>query len=229
MKNLWIVALLAISISSVQAQETQTRNIGTFSGVKVAEGIDVYLKKGDKESAKVEVTGTKPENVITEISGSYLKIEMKDGQFGGRVKINVKVYVTYVNIDKLSASSGGNIFADAAIKSRTLDIHASSAGSIEAVIDATSVSAGASSGGQIDLKGKTLELNADASSGGQVNAYDLEADAVDAEASSGGSLKVNAKESIDAQASSGGNVRYHGNPSKQMTNSSSGGSVKKSN
>jgi hypothetical protein len=229
MKNLWIVALIAISVLSAKAQETQTRNLGTFSGVKVAEGIDVYLKKGDKESAKVEVTGTRLDNVITEISGSYLKIEMKDGAHGGRGKINVKVYVTYVNIDKLSASSGGNIFADAAIKARNLDIHASSAGSIEILIDATAVSAGASSGGQIDLQGKTLELNADASSGGQVNAYDLEADQVDAEASSGGSLKINVKESLDARASSGGNIRYHGSPNKQTTNSSSGGSVKKSN
>lgn len=229
MKNLWLAALLAISTLSAHAQETQTRALGSFSGVKVAEGIDVYIKKGDKESARVEVTGTKPENVVTEISGSYLKVEMKDGTYGGRIKINVKVYVIYVNIDKLSASSGGNIFADAAIKSRNLDLHASSAGTIEILVDATTVSAAASSAGQIDLQGKTSQLEADASSGGQVNAYDLEAESVEAEASSGGSLKVNAKESIDAQASSGGAIRYHGNPSKQMTNSSSGGSVKKSN
>ncbi|RAV99602.1 head GIN domain-containing protein [Pseudochryseolinea flava] len=229
MKNLWLVALLVMVTLPAMAQETQTRTLGSFSGVKVSEGIDVYLKKGDKESARVEVTGTKPENVITEISGSYLKVEMKDGTHGMRAKLSVKVYVTYVTIDKLSASSGGNIFADAVIKSRNLDLHASSGGSIEISVDATTVSAGASSAGQIDLQGHTTELQADASSGGQVNAYDLEAESVEAEASSGGSLKVNAKESIDAQASSGGTIRYHGNPSKQMTNSSSGGSVKKSN
>jgi Putative auto-transporter adhesin, head GIN domain len=229
MKNLWIVVLFAISVLSTQAQETQTRSLGTFTGVKVAEGIDVYLKKGDKESAKVETIGTKLENVITEVSGSYLKIEMREGTWGVKGKVNVKVYVTYVNIDKLSVSSGGNIFADAAIKAKSLDIHASSAGAIEAVVDATKTSASASSGGQIDLQGKATQFEADASSGGQVNAYDLESDHVDAQASSGGSLKVNAKESLNAQASSGGSVRYHGNPNKQMTNSSSGGSVKKSN
>jgi len=34
---------------------------------------------------------------------------------------------------------------------------------------------------------------------------------------------------LDGHASSGGSVRYRGNPSKAITDSSSGGSVKKSN
>lgn len=208
------------------AQETETRNVGAFTGVKAAEGIDVYLKKGDKESVRVEVTGTDPSNIITEISGSYLKIHMKDGRYRS---VDAKVYVTYVQLDKLSASSAGSIYSDGPLKANSMEISASSAGSIEVSIDAISAEVSASSAGDVELKGNAGSISVDASSAGEIDAYDLEAERVEAEASSGGSVKVNVTQNLNAHASSGGSIRYRGNPDKSITNSSSGGSVKKSN
>ena len=82
---------------------------------------------------------------------------------------------------------------------------------------------------KLSCKVKPNRLNIDASSAGQIDAYDLEAQKVTAEASSAGSLKINVINELVARASSGGNIRYHGNPDKFITDSSSGGSVKKSN
>jgi hypothetical protein len=225
MKNLLVLLLVAFAVP-VLAQETQQRNVESFSGVKVAEGIDVYLKKGDKESVRVEVTGTKAENIITEVSGSYLKVHMASGNFRGRIQ--AKVYVTYVSIDKLSASSAGNIFGEDIIRGKEMEIQCSSAGNIEVSLDFESVEVSASSAGQVELQGKARTLEADASSAAQIDAYDLQAEQVDAEASSGASMKVNVQSSLSANASSGGSIRYRGNPGKSITNSSSGGSVKKS-
>lgn len=228
MKNLLLItSLLVIVVEAAWSQDSETRSIGAFSGVKVTEGIDVYLKRGDKESVRVEVTGTKLENIVTEVSGSYLKVHMREGGYRG--KINAKVYVTYVKVDKLSASSAGSIFSEGAIEAEDVEISASSAGSIEIALAARSVEASASSAGEIELQGKTKSLQIDASSAGQIDAYDLEAQMVSAEASSAGSLKLSVVDELKAHASSGGNIRYHGNPNKSITDSSSGGSVKKSN
>lgn len=228
MKNLLLITSFIIVTSGVAwAQESETRNIGSFSGVKVTEGIDVYLEKGDKERVRVEVTGTRLDNIITEVSGSYLKVHMRDGGYKGRV--SAKVYVTYVKVDKLSASSAGTIFSEGTIEADDMEVSASSAASIEINLSARSVNASASSAGQIELQGKTTTLDIDASSAGQIDAYDLEANRVSAEASSAGALKINVIENLRAHASSGGSIRYHGNPNKSVTNSSSGGSVKKSN
>ena len=224
-KILSIVVALLVSTSGF-AQETQTRNIGQFTGVKVAEGIDVYLIKGDKESAKVEVYGTSIQNVITEVSGSYLKVHMRDGNYKGRIE--AKVYVTYTKLDKLSASSAGNIYSQGVIKTSSLEVGSSSAGTIEIEVDAGEVEISASSAGEIEIKGTAKSLNADASSAGEIDAYDLEVESVVVDASSAGSIKVNVKDALSANASSGGSIRYRGNPSKSITNSSSGGSVKKS-
>src|SRR5262245_11881573 len=99
MKRFLFIVLAFLSFFS-RAQQTEMRNIGAFTGVKVMEGIDVYLKKGEKESIKVEVTGTSPSNVLTEISGSYLKIHWRNADYGRSV--SAKVQVTYVKVDKLS-------------------------------------------------------------------------------------------------------------------------------
>jgi hypothetical protein len=225
MKKFLIVFLACLS-SAVFAQETETRNLASFTGVKVSEGISVYLKKGDKESARIEVTGTSPSNVITEVSGTYLKVHMRDGNYRN---VNAKVYVTYVSVEKLYASSAGNLYASETLKGNNMEINASSAGTIEAVVDAGRLEASASSAGDVELKGKARTVLLDASSAGEVDAYDLEANDAEVEASSGGAVKISVKSGLDAKASSGGSIRYRGNPDKSNTTSSSGGSVKKSN
>jgi hypothetical protein len=225
MKNFLIVACIGISALAF-GQQTESRNIGSFRGVKVAEGIDVYLKKGDKEALRLEVKGVEPSAVITEISGDYLKIHMKEGRYKDRT---VKVYVTYVKLEKLSASSAANIFAEGVVKAKDLTLSASSAATIDIEVDAETIDAGASSAADIELKGKAGELNVNVSSAGEVDAYDLVSEKVEVQASSAGSAKVQAIREIKANASSGGSIRYRGNPDRSNTHSSSGGSVKKSN
>lgn len=103
---------------------------------------------------------------------------------GSWKRVDVKVYVTYIALEKISASSAANVFADAAIKSNEMEITASSAGSVEIALDANNVTADASSAGRIELEGKTKSLEAEASSAGNVDAYGLESEMVNARASS---------------------------------------------
>ena len=174
----------------------------------------------------MEVYGTSIQNVVTEVSGSYLKVHMRDGNYKGRVE--VKVFVTYTLLEKLSASSAGNIYSQGVIKTSSLEVGASSAGTIEIEVEGGDLDLSASSAGEIEIKGKARALKADASSAGEIDAYDTEVESVTVDASSAGSIKVNVKDALNANASSGGSIRYRGNPSKSITNSSSGGSVKKS-
>lgn len=226
MKNFLMLFLCVAILSIAKAQQRETRSLSSFRGVKVSQGIDVYLTKGDKESARLEVTGTSSDNVVTEVVGSYLKIHMKEGRFRDR---HVKVYVTYVDVDKLSASSSGNIYSEDVIKTDNLEVSTSSAATIEVTVDVNFLEASSSSAGQLDLKGKAKNFIADASSAGEIDAYDVDAETVNAEASSGSTVKVNVTKELNAHASSGGGVRFRGNPPTSVTESSSGGSVRKSN
>lgn len=219
----WLCSLAAV------AQQSEVRSVGAFKGVKTGEAIDVYLRKGDKESVKVEVSGEKLSNVLTEISGSYLKIHIRDNNSFFRGKSDVKVYVTYVTLDKISASSAANVFSEGVIKGTSMEIHSSSAADVEVSLEVTDVRVHASSAGDVILAGTAKSIDADASSSGDVDAYNLKTETASAQASSAGSIKLNVTNGLDASASSGGSVRYRGNPLKTNTHSSSGGSVKKSN
>ena len=220
---IWLVGISAMA----WGQQTEERKLDPFKGVKAAQAVDVYLKKGDKESARVVVSGVDPKEVVTEVAGSYLKVYMREGNYRG--SRSVKVYVTYVTLEKLSASSAANIFSESTIKTSRLDVNASSAASIEVTIDAGDVLADVSSAADIVMEGKAHSLEAEASSAGDIDAYNLECESVVASVSSAGSAKVNCTKEIEAQASSGGTIRYRGNPGRTNTSSSNGGSVKKSN
>lgn len=225
MKKLLVVVFIGVTTLAI-ARQSENRSVGSFNGVKVAEGIDVYLKKGDKEALRVEVTGIKTSDVLTEVSGEYLKIHMKEGRYRDRT---VKVYVTFVAVNKLSASSASNIFAEGTIKTRQLSLSASSAATIDIQLEVDDLEVSASSAAELELRGKAKNVEIEASSAAEVDAYDMVAERVEVEVSSAGSAKVNAVKEIKAHASSGGSIRYKGNPERSNTNSSSGGSVKKSN
>jgi hypothetical protein len=226
--NKSIVGLLWLVSLPLLAQETETRPLSTFRGVKVSQAIDVYLKKGDKESARVEVSGGSLSDVVTAVEGSSLKLKMKD-HLNFQFKVNVKVYVTYVALDKISASSASSIFSEGVIKSDHIDIGASSAANIEVSLDANSTMVDTSSAGEVVLEGKSSKLEVEASSAGDIDAYKLESETVVANVSSGGEAKLSVSKDLEAHASSGGDIRYRGNPTRTNTHSSSGGSVKKSN
>ncbi len=223
-----LVLVFCLSSGITFAQQSETRIVGSFQGVKSGEAIDVYLRKGDKESVKVETSGEKLSNIMTEVSGSYLKIYLRDNSFF-RDKSEVKVYVTYVMLDKISASSASSVFSEGVIKATSLEIHASSAADIEVSVEATDVRVHVSSAGDVILAGTAKSIDAEASSAGDIDAYSLQTQSADARASSGGSIKISVSEGIEASASSGGSVRYRGNPLRTNTHASSGGSVKKAN
>jgi hypothetical protein len=226
MKLVGITLLLVVVASGAFAQQTETRQLSKFNGIRVSEAIDVYLKKGDKESARVEVDGVNLSDVETDVSGNILRVHMRSGNY--RNKTSVKVYVTYVDIGRISSASAANVFTDGTLKTSSLEITCASAGSVELKLEADRVSIDVASAGDVTLEGKAKSLVLETSSAGSIDAYNLECERVEATASSGGSAKVNVTKSLDAEASSGGSIRYRGNPTSTNTDSSSGGSVKKS-
>ena len=225
MKKL-LVGLFALTVNILWAQQSEVRSLNSFKAVKASQAIDVYLKKGDKESARVEASGVDLNDVATDVEGSSLRVRLKDNH--SWKKINVKVYVTYVSLEKIAVTSAASVFSEGAIKSNRMDISASSAGSVEVNLECTSVTVDTSSAGEVVVEGKTTRLQLEASSAGNVDAYNLEAESVNAEVHSAGSAKISVAKELEASASSGGTIKYRGNPSRTNTHSSSGGSVKKS-
>ncbi len=163
---------------------------------------------------------------MTEVFGERLKVHLSKIRWRD---YSVTVYISYVDLEGISASSAANVFGKNKITGSRLDLDVSSAADIEVEVDVEDLSVDASSSGDVEVSGRAKYLNIDVSSAGGVDAYDLEAEIVRVDASSGAGAKVFATKEINAEASSGASVRYRGDPAKSRTDTSSGGSVRKSN
>lgn len=227
MRQILATLVLSMLVVTAYGQQSEVREIRSFRGIRAAEGVDVYLKKGKEESVRVEVGGnTELSHIVTEVSGDYLRIHVSEGRF--RRNVNARVFVTYREINKISASSAANVYTEDVLKARNLEIECASAGSVELDLDVEELQVRVSSAGDVELEGKAVKADFEVSSAGEIDAYDLEVDILSVEASSAGSAKVNVVKELEAKASTAGNIRFRGNPTKSRTDSSTGGSVKKS-
>ena len=99
--------LLVAATIHATAQSKEDRKLSSFDRLSVGEAITVYLEQGSSESATVEVSGADLDDVVTEVSGSRLKIEMENNR--NYRDVEVTVYVTYRNLDELSVSSAADL------------------------------------------------------------------------------------------------------------------------
>lgn len=221
MKKVILLCAIAAMAASVFAQNTATRKLEKFTGVSAAEGIDVNLVKGSKYEAKITAKGIDMDDVLTEVSGSMLKIHLD----GGHHNVDVKVEVTFVSLDKIKASSAADIESSSVIEGDMLEVDASSAADIHLKVKVKELRVDASSSADIILSGTADSQNVDISSAADYKAFDLVSKEADVSASSAADANVNVTERLDASASSGASVRYKGNPDKVKEHSSSGGDV----
>jgi len=203
---------------------SEDRKAGYFNAVKVSSGIDVYLTQGQKESITVEADDNLHEYIITEIKDNTLKVYSKANIRKAEAR---KVHVTIKDVEKLSASSAGDLYGETLIKSDELYLSASSAGDIKIEVKVNRLKCKISSSGDIYLEGVTDELEADLSSAGDLKAYDLKTRIADVSTSSAGDAWITVTENLRARANSAGDIYYKGNPQQVDAHSSSAGGIHK--
>ena len=200
------------------------RTVGSFTGIKVSSGVDVYLKQGEKESVTVEADENLHEYIITEIKGGILHVytdaNIRDAE-------RERVYVTMKDISSVQTTSAGDIVGETPIKSDHLELSASSAGNITLEIYARETEIDISSSGDMTLTGETEKIKADLSSAGDLKAYNLNAREADLSVSSAGDADINVSEKLTARASSAGDINYIGDPKLIDAHTSSAGGIHK--
>ena len=226
MKKLFAYSIcFVLAISWLAAQDRETRNVKSFSAISVGEAIDVEVTAGSSEKVEVEVDGTNPDNVVTEVFGDRLKIRMRQGNWRN---VSVRVYVTYKTLEEIDVSSAADLTSKGPIKSDKLEIEVSSAGDVDVEVEVDELEVRVSSAGDLTIKGKAREQYVKVSSSGDYDGYDLESEDAEVDASSSGDARVFVTKELEADASSSGSVYYRGNPTKVYADSSSGGRVRKS-
>jgi hypothetical protein len=224
---LLFVILSANAFAGTNLGGKQKRIVGSFSGVSVSSGIDLYLTQGVAEEVVVEADEDIINNIITRVEDGVLRIYVKESHhlFNWNWNEKRKVYVTFKDLKLIDASAGSDVYGQGTIKLERVRIEASSGSDLELALTAQDVEIHTSSGSDATVRGTCATLDASASSGSDLDASGLHSKKCRVSASSGSDASVYASEELDADASSGSDIYYSGNPAQKNINESSGGDV----
>ncbi len=198
---------------------TETREITEdFTEVSTSEGLMVYVTQADDFKIDVEADENVIELIATDIKNGKLRIHAREN-IGSATK---KIHVSLPEISALKGSSGSQLHSENTIESNSLEVDGSSGAQIRLEMVVNDLEIDASSGANVTISGNSDHAEVDVSSGGFINAKDLQTKSCNADASSGGNVKIQVSDALTANASSGGNIGYSGNPKIQNKKSLSG-------
>lgn len=201
----------------------ETRNVSTFKSIDLAISANVILKQGGPQSVVIEGDADDLEKIVTEVSGSELKIKTRPGSWNMK---HVDVYITVQDIEDLKISGSGSIKNEGPIKANDMDLVISGSGNIN-ISDLTvqNMSAVISGSGSINYSGGAAarESKLMVTGSGNINADGLSSKDAQVTITGSGDCKVNAEENLNVQITGSGSVMYRG---KALINANVTGSGK---
>lgn len=234
-KSVFFVAVMLLTTTLIAQKQiddanAEVRTVGSFHGIKVSNGITVYLTQGNSEMVAVSANEVEVRNkIITRVENGILKIYYDEDDWKFWKNFSNKksrAYVSVKEIDKIQATSGADVLMEGLLRAGSLRMDASSGASINGKVEASSLEVDQSSGSVITISGNISgSLKVDGSSGSVFRGYDLTVENCDAETSSGAGVQVTVNKELNVQASSGGYIHYKGNALIRDVHTSSGGSV----
>lgn len=214
---------------TVNDANARKRDVGSFSGVKVSQGIELLLQQGGEDAVAVSASRAEYQDRIkTEVEGNVLRIYIDDKNYNSNWRRGVKfrAYVSIRQLEKLIASSGASVRTGNVITVSNLMLDASSGATIDGEFKGQRISSDNSSGAVTTVKGAVDFVSVEASSGAIFKGFDLSAANGEADASSGGTISLTITKELNAEATSGGDVKYRGGGVIRKVHTSSGGAVR---
>lgn len=228
MKKIQLTLLALFMATQLWAQDdTDSRKLDNFSGLRVSEGIELVVKKGNEFSIEIETWDMDADQVVTEIRRDKLVVHLKRDFYRRRKRI--KAVLTYKgDLNDVTASTASTVRIEDKITTRDLELTASTSGQIEVEVAVELLDLAATTSGRIDVSGSADEVTASASTGGTIYAYDVDAKEGRARANTGADVRVSVEDYLSARAGTGGSVKYRGQP-RTSVSTNTGGSVRRSN
>ncbi len=220
MKKIITLFLLVSTISF--AQEDIEAQLGSFDEIKVFNGLHITLIKSDE--SKIEISGDKSSELVYKIINNRLKLSMRFPKTFHAEDVDVTVFFAE-DIHLVDVNEGAVITSKDTFKQQSLELKAQEGAYINLTLDVKYLTIKSVTGGQIEVNGIATNQDIDANTGGIYRAYNLQSDAVNAVAATGGYIKVTAKELLDAKVRFGGSIYYTGSPIEVITEKVMGGTI----
>lgn len=180
-----------------------------FDEIAINGNYKVFLEKGNEPKVVINVDENLLEYIEVE---SYQGILYISSTKRIRSKEEIKIFITYRNIERISNSGVSAIFTESPLVSEKLNLTLSGAGLIEMELDVSTLEIKLSGAGYIKLKGSANNQVVSLSGAGGLDAYELESTDCDISISGVGGAKVYVSGTLIASVSGVGSIMYRGNP-----------------
>ncbi len=201
--------------------KSETRDVGTFTGIALAMDALVEVRNGAQDSVAVEAEDNIVPLIETVVEGNTLQIRFKDKVSSVRAK-EIRIVVTARAIDSLSVSGTGDIRAEA-LKSQAFNIRITGSGDIRIVnLDSPSLKVAISGSGDITVGGRIDALQASIAGSGNLKSGKLEAKRATVKIAGSGYARLWARERLAVSIAGSGDIDYYGDPALTQSMAGSG-------
>lgn len=205
----------------IQPQETQgkpvsqdkfviTRNIQPFESIGIDISSDIILRKGVKESIRIESKQDIANVIHTIVEDKRLWISIRNDFID--VIPHALIYVTYCNLNGIVVHHSGNVTCTEPIECPRLGIIQNGKGNIDLQVDVTSLDATVTKAGKLKISGSANEATILNTGPGAFDGIGMETDVTKVTIKDSGPVSVHVDEELSAVLEGTGNLLLKGEP-----------------
>jgi len=218
MKKLFVLTLGLIAFSFLQAQINDPNavkvDVNNFHAINVSNAFNVYISQGNEDAVAISASEEKyRQDIKVEVENGVLKIYYDKKNFLRSLsgdKMKLKAYISFKNINKLTASGACDVFIEGSIKADELTLSMSGASDLKGKIEVNKLKVDLSGASDVSIGGKATQLTIEASGASDFKGYDLVTDFCNANASGASGIQITVNKELSAQASGASSVHYKG-------------------
>lgn len=195
----------------------EERNVGNFSKLDIGGAFKVYLSQGDQEKIVLEADQDELKDIVTEVSGSTLKIYTKS-DWSTRFH-EMTIWLTFKNLESIDFSGAVEVTSEGTLNFTDLDMDISGAAEITMAMKADKFDAEFSGASEVDFSGNIKSGYLELSGASDFDAQDLEFTDLNIEVSGASEAKVWATGTLKIDASGASDIRYKGSPKVSLDES----------
>lgn len=215
----------------INDKNAEIRNVGSFSGIKVSGGIDVYLSQGQDYAIAVSASEDKFRDAIhTEVRNGILMISYNNEnilKFDNNK--NLRAYISFKDLSSIEASGACDINFKDKFFTNSFRLKLSGACEIKGAIAVKDLDLEISGATTVRLTGTVENIKLKASGASDLKKYELVTENCIASISGASDIRMTVNKSLSVKASGASSFYYYGNPEKKDISESGASSISKRN
>ncbi|WP_084696204.1 head GIN domain-containing protein [Salisaeta longa] len=226
---MFLLLLAGASAVSAQDVERRTYDVRGFTGLSASLYGTIHVRQGDTYAVAIEAPARVLNELAVSVEDGLLVLEAKQRGFWDRLfgdgfdDDNAPVATVQMPvINEVAVSGAADVVGDTPIKTETLRLSLSGAGSMTLDVAADRVTSALSGAGDLILQGTATEHTLRLSGAGEVTAHELKTARSTLTVSGAGDCSVYATDRLDVTISGVGEVRYKGTPKISQSVSGAG-------